>query len=70
MFLPVAGLCMLFVTFHTFQLSAYAHIQGTRFAAKLAVGKNKHNAERDIMAALSRSHGVPCRQSATVMHTC
>ena len=45
------------------QLNAcmHIHIQGTRSAAAISVGANKHNAERDIMAALRRSHGVPCR---------
>ena len=37
------------------------YIQGTRYAAGLSVGTNRHNAERDVMAALRRSHGVPCR---------
>ena len=32
---------------------------GTRWAAGVAVGKNKKNAERDINAALQRSDGVP-----------
>ena len=32
---------------------------GTRWAAGVAVGKNKKNAERDVNAALQRSDGVP-----------
>ena len=43
-----------------FETNAHACDRGTRFAAGLARGENKHNAERDIMAALRRSHGVPC----------